>query len=516
MESKRVGLLLLLLAAARYVTPRRTHYMLDNTDIGDSQRFNTVHNVTIDCGDPTAPQKPVERCLHDLVLVASYGYPWSPYGSHRNARNYGHVTGRSTSLRDALDSLNRVCYVQDRCQTCLEESGISEYCSNIIAASTARRFLQLTFQFICHNQRRDENLVRSLQCLHDTLVLAMLYFHIADRCGGMAILDDVMSRIKNSYFYELELSVSWESTNSPFLYCMPKSVISTCIRGIIEDYCGSMTADLVLNLISYQHDWYSKTMKSAGLISNTCDERVTSDTMYSMPPIPAGLTKLGISGLLEITAPGTALDTIYGKGVLVYLHNLSEEELCTTRNAVVAYQACWMSSDDKSEKSKFNILQFAHQISEFAYHGSQCGRLEQFTACWNLLQETCGSKARGLEQHATLLVNGCKIQSEMDTVGCHWQDMLLHHYIRASRVTVWPMVMQCLHDPMHLDAGQYGSFNGVMDDMDTAISLLHPGVEEISRICGSLAANRVKALLQKLHYVQRDALKIVKLLEGIF
>ncbi len=138
-----------------------------------------------------------------------------------------------------------------------------------------------------------------------------------------------------------------------------------------------------------------------------------------------------------------------------------------------------MFADDRSEKSKFNILQFAHQQLGVSYHGVQCSRLEEFTACWNLLQQICGPKVRGWELHATLLVEGCKIQSELDTVGCHWQDMLLPHYIQASRLTVWPMVSQCLQDPMYLESSYYSltfnMFNSVMDDLNTVISLLQPG-----------------------------------------
>ncbi len=77
---------------------------------------------------------------------------------------------------------------------------------------------------------------------------------------------------------------------------------------------------------------------------------------------------------------------------MAFLHGLVGEELCTTVHASLAYTACVVSSDDKSEKSKFNIVQFAHQIIPYVYHGIHCNRLEQFTACWNLLQEICGPK----------------------------------------------------------------------------------------------------------------------------
>ncbi len=150
-------------------------------------------------------------------------------------------------------------------------------------------------------------------------------------------------------------------------------------------------------------------------------------------------------------------------------------------------------------------MQFAHTILSYIYHGTHCNRLQEFTACWNLVQDVCGPKVRGLELHATLLVEGCKIESEMDTIGCHWQDMLLPYYIQASRVTVWPMGSQCVGNPMSLEDIHYSSFNSVMDDLDTVISLLQPGVEEISKKCGSQPAIRLKALFHKLRYVQRDA-----------
>ncbi len=276
-----------------------------------------------------------------------------------------------------------------------------------------------------------------------------------------------------------------------------------------------MAADLVQKFILFNQDWYRKDLYSAGLKSNICDQDIGSDMISSRPLLPSGNAKLGISGLLDITAPGTALDTVLGKILLSYLHNLHEEELCTIKNAYCFYQACCMSSDDKSERGKFNILQFANGLTEMLYHGTQCSRLKQFTACWNLLQESCGAKVRGYEHHATLLVEGCKIQSEMDTVGCQWQDMLLPHYIQASRVTVWPTVSQGLSNPLCLDCGHYSAYNNVMNDLDTVISLLQPGVEEISRICGSATANRLRALNQKFRYLQRDTLKHTILFDKI-
>ncbi len=227
----------------------------------------------------------------------------------------------------------------------------------------------------------------------------------------------------------------------------------------------------------------------------------------SRPSLPSHYTNLSIARLLDIIKPGSALDTVYGKYILEGLHHLTVNEYCSTASAYVAYEACVLASDDKSERNKFNILQFAHQLLVLRYHGTQCSRLEHFTACWKLLQQICGHKVQGMKQHATLLVEGCKIQSELDIVGCHWQDMLLPHYIQASRVTVWPTNGQCLQNPMFVEDTHYGTFNSVLDDLDNVISHLQPGFEEISRKCGLQHAERLSLLLNKLRYPQRDAMK---------
>ncbi len=60
---------------------------------------------------------------------------------------------------------------------------------------------------------------------------------------------------------------------------------------------------------------------------------------------------------------------------------------------------------------------------------------------------------------------------------------------------------------MLLTNAQYGTFNSVMNDLHTVIAVLQPGVEEISRKYGSQPAKRLSLLLNKLHHLQRDALK---------
>ncbi len=508
MESTSVAVLLLFSITASSVVSSNRRYVLGNKIVDRNGTSSTVHNVTVDCGKKPILEKTAWWCLRDLLHLVNNGYPWSPRGSQKNSTNHETVADRTETLRDALDSLDHVCYIHDRSRTCLEQSGISDNC--LIAEISYAKY-QTEFQFICHHMQRDENLARSLQCLHDTRVMVMLYFHIADRCRGMGILDDIMTRNKNAYFYELNITPLWYQPAFPTLYCLPKSVIFTCIRHIIEEQCGAMTADFVQNYLFFLQDLYDKAMKSVGLSSKICDYDITSGMLRNTPHRPSGQAKSGFPRLLEMTAPGTALETLWGKRIMSYLHNVSETDICTTVNAQTAYLACTMSSDDAFVKSKFNILQFAHKIYPSIYNGAQCNRLEQFTSCWNLLHGICGPKVRGLEQAVTLLVEGCKIQSELDA-GCQWQDMLLPHYIQASRVTVWPIESQCLINPLLLEGSQFSSFNSLMDDLDTVISLLQPGVEEISRKCAPKSAELLRLLLKKLRYQQRDGLKYSNIL----
>ncbi len=152
----------------------RPYSIAENISVGASESSNNVHIPTVDCGDWDIMSQAVGQCQHGILNLAEYGYPWYPHGHHGHSRNNPNVTSSDTShtiLTDALNSLNHVCHIHDRSQTCLKESGISDYC----LATTENPYLHIDFHFICHHQRRDESLVHSLQCLYNTRLLATLY-----------------------------------------------------------------------------------------------------------------------------------------------------------------------------------------------------------------------------------------------------------------------------------------------------------------------------------------------------
>ena len=152
-----------------FINSSRPYSREENASFGTSQKSNDVYNVTVDCGDHSALRGVVYQCQEDLRQLTEYGYPWRPHGREIDTTTNSNVTQRNITLRDALDSLNNLCRVHDRRRACLEESGVQDYC-----LGTAKYNLyQWDFQFICHQRKRDGNLARSLQCLHDKRVLVM-------------------------------------------------------------------------------------------------------------------------------------------------------------------------------------------------------------------------------------------------------------------------------------------------------------------------------------------------------
>ncbi len=87
-------------------------------------------------------------------------------------------------------------------------------------------------------------------------------------------------------------------------------------RGIVEDQCGAKTADFVQAYLFYLQDRFGQALESAGLHSEICDYEISSDILRSRRPLPSSNNKLGISRMLQITVPGTALDTVWAKYIL--------------------------------------------------------------------------------------------------------------------------------------------------------------------------------------------------------
>ncbi len=199
----------------------------------NSHQNVTIHNATIDCGENIELLKNTSHWQRDSEQLAQQGYTWSLQTSgQQTRRKHENISISTHSLRDVLDYLDHMCESLDSSRACLKERGIRDYCLTI----TDDVDFQIVFQFICHRQRRDENLVRSLQCLLETRAVTMLYYHIAIRCDGMGILDDLMVRVKQANMYNLDINPVWWEARFTSLYVLPKHVVSTCVRYIVEEH----------------------------------------------------------------------------------------------------------------------------------------------------------------------------------------------------------------------------------------------------------------------------------------
>ncbi len=129
--------LLFVLKTKGSVSSSRSYSEVEGTCVGASPSLNSVHNVTVDCGDYAVLTKIALQCQRDLYHVSGYGFPWFPQDKQRSSRNNPNVTmatDTNNNLRNALDALDYVCYIQDRSQRCLEENDIRHYCLTATAA----------------------------------------------------------------------------------------------------------------------------------------------------------------------------------------------------------------------------------------------------------------------------------------------------------------------------------------------------------------------------------------------
>ncbi len=498
----------------------------DKAPFNEKFSKHKLPNVTIDCGDPDELYSTVNQCQNQLLDLASSGYPWlavpsnSSFVGNKKKQNMADINIR---FGDSLDSLNPVCYEQERSQRCLLESDVSDTC--LLVADLGRLGLQVTFDFICNQQQRDENLIHSLECIHDKRTLSMLSFQIMQRCG-FGILDmisDFQSRILYYILEKMNVSYTQMVMHSMLhLYCVPWRVAHGCVYTIVQDRCGTNAADFVWDFILHFRDSTRKFWNSVGVHEDICDFGI----LHKNHKITTSLSVQGISPVRESYnffqllqhpgAAGTAMDTTYGRYLVNVIRTITaEKDIChNILTRFLAYSACVMSSEDLSQRPEFNILQFAHQLSTFPYHGSYCNNLDLFKACWSKLQEICGGKVKGFALQSLLMVKGCNIQESMYKIGCEWQDMLLPHYLLAGQATLWPLVVQAWDNPMFLDSGVY-SFTRVINELDKAISLLQPGVQEISRKCGSEVGKRLSVFFKNVQRTQRDALSFHYIWESL-
>ncbi len=148
----------------------------------------------------------------------------------------------------------------------------------------------------------------------------MLYFRIGSQCG-IGILDRIIKGNKNVFWYGINVSPVWAPSSFPLL-CLPKDVISTCVRVIVENLCGNMTAVLVQDYLLYLQAWVEQALLSVGLDPYICHHDVDITTATYRPPqydMSGSSPTTQLLRLAERGAPGSALDSVWGQAVVTSL-----------------------------------------------------------------------------------------------------------------------------------------------------------------------------------------------------
>ncbi len=512
--------MLLLLSVGGYVDSKPSH----NTNGDDPYKI-----INKKCISVNNVRMVVDRCTRGLRELFATGFPWLPWSpetpkrrrsnslQHRWEGNSMHPDNNKGGVSDPMDSLNHVCQFFERMSSCMDKHKIPVYCTIL---SPDHFIAYKALEFLCRNQTRNENLLHSLRCLHDTRLPTMLDYHIAAECRqGFNILDQQMLARKRRYLYMLNSQVPVDIIT---LYCLPESVLSTCVYNFAKRYCGTMAAKVLLAYVHFQRDNTESALEFLGLPSEFCGTKTSHNIRYRMP------TKVGISksslydkhtldiessskavfdNLLDSYSGDTELDTTIGRGLSSYVKNMSGQELCNITKTLYAYVACVMLGHAIQEIPKFNILQYSHRLIPITYVGSHCSRLGEFTQCWRTLQNLCGSRTRYFAQHATLMIDGCRLQEKMEDISCHWEDFMLPAYIKAARVTRWPIYQQALGNPMFLSDAIYGVNDLQSNFID--FDLLQSAVEAITLRCNREVWAYLRNILNQIRYFQFDAYRFV-------
>ncbi len=282
---------------------------------------------------------------------------------------------------------------------------------------------------------------------------------------------------------------------------------------------------MVVEYIRYGQDQYKKKLIRAGLNPDPC---VIDRSRYVTDASKPGLTNYSFTSerhcreiasreqfnmLLVQEAQSTFLDTSYGRYLLEHVTTMSHTELCQPLGVYMAYGTYGLIADDVTADTKFNIIQYAHQLLPTWYHGTRCSNLDVFKACWKGLQNICGEVTRGFRLHATLLAKSCALQDMMETKLCKWQDMLLGSYIESSKKTIWPIHYQLPVDVFRLERSlYYGPITG--KELVHAIHMLNPAVKEIAFRCGKESAANLTSLHKDIAYGTYDVITFLEWYSG--
>ncbi len=461
---------------------------------------------------PLGTEEKIARCAADLDEVVRMGYTWS--------RRVSAISGDAPYLMgDPLDNLDHICQLFSRFQDCIRLHKIIDYC--LMLPPNPKLGLKVAFDFICNVAPRNFNTVHSLQCFKDTKLMSSFDLHLGKEClDGLATLNNQTRVYKRAFFYKLDIPAAfYKGINPPHILnslCLPKLVVHGCVKEIVERTCGKLSTGVAVQFIEFQNKLFASALLQVGL-SPVCDAgqmpqgvSVPTPTRTSFGNLTLRLHGLHDPGpeLVKIASQesaGTALDTVFGRRLLQYVRKVhNSTNRCGLNLLYEHYQVCHFFSINTTEPPRYNILQSGHRIlgNNLAF-GTQCSRLQELVACWNVQKQVCGPATRGFEHDLILQIESCNIQQYMESIKCDWQGTMFQFYINASRHTDWPLGIQS-GNPLYLDRVTC-KLPEVIQSLQHFIYLLDAGIERIVSRCGQGAADRLLEVYRKLNYTMADA-----------
>ncbi len=490
----------------------------DSFDVLHSQSANPEQPVF--CNADT--YSIIQQCGKNLRSLIFGAFPWND-SNDRKWRQKGFT------LKDPLDPINVICKVFDDFRTCLDEHSILSAC--VLSGDGIAFEMQVVFDLLCHKSPRTTELLRSLTCVRDTRILDLLVWHMADIYGPDSIDDqaqgsvNALFRISNS-----DSLLSGYLVNPLILHvyvtdglvCFPESVIFQNVSSLISGRCGGHAASLVTSYYMGFREHLNTLLEQTGFRGNVCDKELAPRTAGAATDSTSATDSSKFSSqeasctsfdaFLGYHSAETAMDTVYGRALGAYIRDIPAREFCQPDSGLdLAYSACFLLSYHTQGKAVFNVVQYAHSMAFPFLDLPVRSRMEIFHRCCTLLQQICGQMTRYDAYSSSLASGSWEIRSMMDNLTCEWQDMLIRRYLAASHDgNMWPTGYNFPKRPIFLSSGVY-SFGSITGSFVKLLSMLDPGVKEISAKCNKVAGKRIEYFYEQLKYGFYDKVKFLQM-----
>ncbi len=469
----------------------------------------------------------IRRCAKAISNLATNPFPWCT-STHRQRDDPD--IGQSI-VEDPMDCIRYACEIFEQFQNCLEQHAIPEVCLFTILRN-ARVYID--FHFICQLKRTSIEMLNPLRCLQERRLLGLVLFHLADRHGA-SFVDAYSQGNANAFFRFLNAEsllttffvdpLGYEDLLSYGLICLPQSVLIREIAYIIDESCGAVAARTASDYYLAFRRKFNSILKETGLPVNVCEDgykTIQSETAEEKNPESedgkCGQRRLFYTvfdqfhDFLDHNSVGTALDTLYGRYLRLYIKRLAVSDFCNPLLGLqLAFRACNLLARGGSAKGIFNIIYFAHAYNYPFMDYPQETTMTRFRSCWNLLVQICGTNTSYFDYVYTVISGTADIQLQMDNLTCQWQDTLIKGYIQVSEAgNLWPTVFSLARRPLFLTSGVYsfGSLTGSLPDLRIG---LDGSIKKIAEKCGRKAGRRLKLFYDKLNYAWYTFVKLMDL-----